>query len=54
LGDTYDCDTIALCVHNGADARGGMTDYKIFKIDDVDLFLGDIYIEYIEGEEAIA
>ena len=54
LGDTYDCDIIALCIHNGADARGGMTDYKIFKMDDEEQFLGDLYIEYVEGEEARA
>ena len=54
LGDTYECNIIALCIHNGADARGGMTDYKIFKMDDEDLFLGDLYIEYVEGEEARA
>ena len=33
LGDIYDCEYIALSIHNGADVRGGYTDYKIFKID---------------------
>ena len=32
-GDLYKNNIIALCIHNGADARGGMTDYKFFKID---------------------
>jgi hypothetical protein len=32
-GELYQNDIIALCIHNGADARGGMTDYKFFKID---------------------
>ncbi len=32
VGDTYDCDVIALSIHNGADVRGGYTDYKLFKI----------------------
>jgi len=32
-GEMYQNDIIALCIHNGADARGGMTDYKFFKID---------------------
>ena len=53
VGDTYDCDIIALAIHNGADARGGLTDYKIFRIEE-DLFYminEDVedYIEYIEG-----
>jgi len=33
VGDTYDCDVIALSIHNGADVRGGYTDYKLFEID---------------------
>ena len=37
-GDIYDSDVIALSIHNGADARGGLTDYKFFKID-WDMFL---------------
>ena len=32
LGDTYESDIIALSIHNGADVRGGYTDYKIFQI----------------------
>ena len=32
VGDTYDCDVIALSIHNGADVRGGYTDYKLFEI----------------------
>ena len=32
-GDIYDHDIIALSIHNGADARGGLTDYKFFKVD---------------------
>ena len=43
LGDTYDSDIIALAIHNGADVRGGYTDYKIFRID-TDLFY-DWYLE---------
>ena len=37
-GDIYESDIIALCIHNGCDARGGLTDYKFFKID-YDTFL---------------
>ena len=43
LGDTYDCDIIALSIHNGADLRGGYTNYKIFRMD-TDLF-HDWYLE---------
>ena len=32
-GDIFDHDIIALSIHNGADARGGLTDYKFFKVD---------------------
>ena len=32
-GDLYQNNIIALCIHNGADARGGLTDYKFFKVD---------------------
>jgi len=46
LGDTYDSDIIALSIHNGADVRGGYTDYKIFKIE-TDLFYS-WYEEYDE------
>ena len=49
LGDTYDCNIIALAIHNGADARGGLTDYKIFKIDE-DLFY-TIYEDYENYKE---
>ena len=37
-GDIYDSDVVAISIHNGADARGGLTDYKFFKID-WDMFL---------------
>ena len=37
-GDIYESDVIALSIHNGCDARGGLTDYKFFKID-YDTFL---------------
>jgi hypothetical protein len=43
LGDTYDCDIIALAIHNGADVRGGYTNYRIFRMD-TDLFY-DWYLE---------
>ena len=43
LGDTYDCDIIALSIHNGADVRGGYTNYRIFRIDP-DMFY-DWYLE---------
>jgi len=46
LGDSYDSDIIALSIHNGADVRGGYTDYKIFKIE-TDLFYS-WYEEYDE------
>lgn len=50
LGDTYDCNIIALAIHNGADARGGFTDYKIFEIEE-DLFYTwwDNYQDYKEN-----
>ena len=32
-GDIYQNVIIGLCIHNGADARGGLTDYRFFKID---------------------
>jgi len=32
-GDIYESDLIALSIHNGCDARGGFTDYKIFRCD---------------------
>lgn len=53
VGDTYDCNIIALAIHNGADARGGLTDYKIFRIDE-DYFYNfnedvENYLEHYEG-----
>jgi len=33
VGDTYNCNIIALSIHNGADVRGGYTDYKLFEAD---------------------
>ena len=30
----WDTDIIALSIHNGADSRGGYTDFKLFKIDE--------------------
>ena len=51
LDDTYDCNIIALAIHNGADARGGLTDYKIFKIDE-DLFYM-IYEDYENYKECL-
>lgn len=32
-GNIYDSDLIALSIHNGCDARGGFTDYKMFRCD---------------------
>ena len=54
VGDTYDCNIIALAIHNGADARGGLTDYKIFRIEE-DLFYWfnenvEDYLEQLEVE----
>jgi hypothetical protein len=40
-GDLYKNDIIALCIHNGADARGGMTNYKFFKIDPDQFYMMD-------------
>jgi len=53
VGNTYDCNIIALAIHNGADARGGLTDYKIFRIDE-DYFYNfnedvEDYLEHYEG-----
>ena len=53
VGDIYDCNIIALAIHNGADARGGLTDYKIFRIDE-DYFYNfnedvEDYLEHYEG-----
>jgi hypothetical protein len=30
----WDCDIIALSIHNGADCRGGYTDFKLFRVDE--------------------
>ena len=53
--DIYDNDIIALSIHNGADARGGLTDYRFFKVD-WDTFLNfdqEYYKEfYLESEVA--
>lgn len=46
VGDTYDCDVIALSIHNGADVRGGYTDYKLFRIN-CELF----YCSYMDKYE---
>lgn len=48
-GDLYENNIIALCIHNGADARGGMTDYKFFKIDPDMFYMFDE--EYYRQEE---
>jgi len=31
--EIYETDIIALSIHNGCDARGGLTDYRIFNVD---------------------
>jgi len=49
-GDLYENNIIALCIHNGADARGGMTDYKFFKVDPDTFYLFDEEI-YKEDQE---
>ena len=38
--DFYDSDFVILSIHNGADVRGGYTDYKVFDVD-FDLLLND-------------
>ena len=48
-GNIYDSDVIALSIHNGADARGGLTDYKFFKVD-WDMFL-NYHTDYYENED---
>ena len=48
-GDIYESDIIALSIHNGADARGGFTDYKFFRID-WDQFL-NYSREYFEQDD---
>ena len=51
-GDLYQNNIIALCIHNGADARGGMTDYKFFKIDPDQFYMMDE--EYYKEDEEVA
>ena len=55
VGDTYDCDVIALSIHNGCDVRGGYTDYKLFRIEEdyfYDWYLeSDYIIERLEEEK---
>lgn len=46
VGDTYDCDVIALSIHNGADVRGGYTDYKLFEIN-----CESFYFSYMDEEQ---
>ena len=51
--DLYDNDIIALSIHNGADARGGLTDYKFFRVE-WDQFLNfdpEYYLEYYNDIE---
>ena len=47
--DIYDNNIIALSIHNGADARGGLTDYKLFKVD-WDMFL-NYSLDYYNDED---
>jgi hypothetical protein len=51
--DLYNNDIIALSIHNGADARGGLTDYKFFKVDwdQFLLFDPEYYQEYYNDIE---
>tara|TARA_R110000787_G_scaffold261380_1_gene366744 strand:- start:25 stop:588 length:564 start_codon:yes stop_codon:yes gene_type:complete len=37
-GDLYDNDLMAISIHNGADVRGGYTDFKLFNVDVDGLF----------------
>ena len=46
VGDTYDCNIIALSIHNGADLRGGYTDYKLFEAD-----IDSLYSWYMDEEQ---
>ena len=48
-GNIYDSDVIAISIHNGCDARGGLTDYKFFKVD-WDQFL-NYSTDYYENED---
>lgn len=55
-GNIYDNDIIALSIHNGADARGGLTDYRFFKVD-WDTFLNfdpEYYKEFYLEESEVA
>tara|TARA_R100001509_G_scaffold89984_1_gene51643 strand:- start:15 stop:599 length:585 start_codon:yes stop_codon:yes gene_type:complete len=47
--DFYDNNIIALSIHNGADVRGGLTDYKFFKVD-WDMFL-NYSLDYYNDED---
>ena len=47
--EIYETDKIALCTHNGCDARGGMSDYKMFKPDWDMLF--NYTSDYYESED---
>ena len=38
-GRIFEDDLIALAIHNGADVRGGYTDYRIFKITDESFYM---------------
>ena len=46
--DIYDSNIIALSIHNGADARGGLTNYRFFSVD-WDYFLNFDQEYYIEA-----
>ena len=39
MGRIYEDNLIALAIHNGADVRGGYTDYRIFKITDESFYM---------------
>lgn len=59
-GDLYDNDHVALSIHNGADVRGGYTDFKMFEWN-LDTFLNfdseywndESNIEFYFGKEII-
>jgi len=38
-GRIFEDDIIALAIHNGADVRGGYTDYRIFKVKDKSFYM---------------
>jgi hypothetical protein len=48
--EIYETDIIALSIHNGCDARGGLTDYKIFNVD-WDMFLSYHPDQYQKDDE---